>query len=126
MTKKYITENIRTIDLDVMEYKNSNLDDFIIFFTEIKKEYPNDKIDVSFNKDELYEFDCPHYTHTLDITLNRLETDKEYDDRIKANEKAKERSKQKKQQEIEKKKLEKAANDKKEYLRLKKMFEGKP
>ena len=126
MTKKYITENIRTIDLDVMEYKNSNLDDFIIFFTEIKKEYPNDKIDVSFNKDELYEFDCPQYTHTLDITLNRLETDKEYDDRIKANEKAKERSKQKKQQEIEKKKLEKAANDKKEYLRLKKMFEGKP
>ena len=109
-----------------MEYKNSNLDDFIIFFTEIKKEYPNDKIDVSFNKDELYEFDCPQYTHTLDITLNRLETDKEYDDRIKANEKAKERSKQKKQQEIEKKKLEKAANDKKEYLRLKKMFEGKP
>ena len=106
MTKKYITENIRTIDLDVMEYKNSNLDDFIIFFTEIKKEYPNDKIDVSFNKDELYEFDCPQYTHTLDITLNRLETDKEYDDRIKANEKAKERSKQKKQQEIEKKKLE--------------------
>ena len=126
MTKKYITENIRTIDLDVMEYKNSNLDDFIIFFTEIKKEYPNDKIDVSFNKDELYEFDCPQYSHTLDITLNRLETDKEYDDRIKANEKAKERSKQKKQQEIEKKKLEKAANDKKEYLRLKKMFEGKP
>ena len=126
MTKKYITENIRTIDLDVMEYKNSNLDDFIIFFTEIKKEYPNDKIDVSFNKDELYEFDCPQYTHTLDITLNRLETDKEYDDRIKANEKAKERSKQKKQQEIEKKKVEKAANDKKEYLRLKKMFEGKP
>ena len=126
MTKKYITENIRTIDLEVMEYKNSNLDDFIIFFTEIKKEYPNDKIDVSFNKDELYEFDCPQYTHTLDITLNRLETDKEYDDRIKANEKAKERSKQKKQQEIEKKKLEKAANDKKEYLRLKKMFEGKP
>ena len=131
MTKKCITENITSIDLDSLDNIFADIDYFISIFAKIKEEYPNDKIGVCFNKhedrdyneyDTCYVYNC---THTLDIILNRLETDKEYNDRIKAKEKAKERSKQKRQQQIEKKRLEQEANDKKEYLRLKRMFGGK-
>ena len=123
MDKRYITENIRTIDLDSMDSIYTDIDYFINIFTKIKEEYPNDKIGVCFNKSDGSDDDDYDYneSNTLDITLNRLETDKEYNNRIKA----KERSKQKKQEEIEKKRLEKEANDKKEYLRLKRMFEEK-
>jgi len=130
MTKKYITENIRTIDLDDMIH--TDIDSFITMFAEIKKEYPNDKIAVSFNKhekldyndyDTCYVCEC---THTLDFTLNRIETDKEYDNRINRYKNQKKARQKAKEEKIEKKRLEKEANDKKEYLRLKKIYEGKP
>jgi len=124
MTKRRITKNITSVDLDSMDSIYTDIDYFISIFTKIKEEYPNDKICVCFNKSDGSDDDY-NESNTLDITLNRLETDKEYDNRIKAKEKAKERLKQKKQQEIEKKRLQKEANDKKEYLRLKRMFEGK-
>ena len=124
MNKRYITKNITSIDLDSMDSIYTDIDYFISIFTKIKEEYPNDKIGVCFNKSDGSDDDY-NESNTLDITLNRLETDKEYDNRIKAKEKAKERLKQKKQQEIEKKRLQKEANDKKEYLRLKRMFGGK-
>jgi hypothetical protein len=125
MTKRCITENITSIDLDSMDCIYTDIDYFISIFAKIKEEYPNDKIAVCFNKSESDGSWDDYESNTLDITLNRLETDKEYDNRIKSKEKAKERLKQKKQQDIEKKRLEKEANDKKEYLRLKKKYGGK-
>jgi hypothetical protein len=126
INKKTIEKEITNINLTDFEYDPLVLDDFIRSLTDIKNDQilynKEDKLFIRFSKNtEYYEDDEEYIYYTLDISVVTLETDKEYENRIKA----KERSKQKRQQQIEKKRLEQEANDKKEYLRLKRMFGGK-
>lgn len=113
MTKP--NEKRRVFD-HIANYNNVTLEEFYEELTSIYDDIKAGKwtdVNMEFNKNE--------WDDAVVITGYRLETDKEYADRLKYEAKCEEAAKKRKANEKKKKE----ENERKEYERLKKKFEGK-
>jgi hypothetical protein len=122
MTKKYIKDRVGEIclhDFDGASFENiiCQLNDKCDWAKSKSPTMKNIYLDLNYSKYDLDGSDTPYFI----IIVERLENDKEYDDRIKAEKKEKER----KAKIAAREKTKREKFEEKEYLRLQKKFGNK-
>ena len=106
MADKKLVE--KTIYSDIIDCLEGNLEDAIGFIKSIPETH-KDFQDFRFEVDYCYE------STNLSLKGNRIETDKEFKDRLKTEKREREKEKERKEKELER--------ERKQYERLKKKFE---